>query len=41
MLCSQREIQALGILTYIERDDCLQNSVSVWPMLLLERDCSL
>lgn len=32
MLCSQREVQTSGILTHIERDECLRNSRSVYPL---------
>lgn len=41
MLCSQREVQTSGILTHIERDECLRNSRSVWPTLITGRECTL
>lgn len=41
MLCSQREVQALVMLTHIERDTCLTNSLSMSPRLTMGRDCPL
>lgn len=41
MLCSQRGVQTSGILTLIERDKCLRNSLSVCPMLIMGRNYTL
>lgn len=36
--CPQREVQALRMLTYMERDDCLINNLSMWPTVTTGRN---